>query len=416
IDVAVIGRTGGVTELAAVGLGAEIFALVFLSFNFLQFGVSGLSAQALGAGAPERLADTLGRGLIFALTIALALTALQAPLKTLALGLFEASAAAEGLASDYFDVRIWAAPAALGNFAFLGWFAGQAMTGRLLRHQLVISGVNIALSILFVVGFGWGVEGVALGTAIGAWTGLAYAIWMARGRLRDVAPGWRPRRAALLEPAALRRMAALNRDLLIRTLLLLLCLAWMTRLGSLLGDATLAANVVLFQFFVFSAAALDGFAMAGEALVGQALGARSAAALDRAAWRASALAGACALALAAAFALLGPSVIDFLTAKAPDARAIAQAHAHWALLTPLIAAAAFQMDGIFIGATASVEMRNAMIAASLIYLLASFPLHAQFGNHGVWAAVWIWLGLRAVFLLALYPRLRARAAAGPGAG
>jgi MATE family multidrug resistance protein len=328
-----------------------------------------------------------------------------------ALALFEASAEAEGLAAAYFAVRIWAAPAELMTYALMGWFAGQEMTRRLFQLQLAISATNIALNLLFVLGLGYGVEGVAAATLIAAWVGLGCGLWMAAPRLRAVAgPDWRPRAARLLKRDELLRLMALNRDIFIRTLCLVGAFAWMTRLGSTMGDATLAANVVLWQFLELSAYALDGFAIAAESLVGQAAGARDPRALRRAAVATSLWSGALAFCFSAAlFAFHGP-LIDLFTA-APEARALARDHALWACLAPVVGFAAFQLDGVFVGATASREMRDAMLASAAAYFPAAWAMTAWQGNHGLWAAMLGFLALRAVTLLALYPRIEARAAA-----
>lgn len=414
-DTAVIGNTGSVAALAGVGLGAEMFALLLGGFNFLQIGVSGLSAQALGAHNPERVTNILLRGLMIGLAIAATLIVLQWPLMLLGLALFEASAETEGLAGDYFSVRIWGAPAELMNYALLGWFAGQEMTRRLFQHQLVLSLSNIALNILFVLGFGWGVEGVALATVIASVLGVVYGLWLARARVRLILPPtWRPDPARLLKRDELVRMMTLNRDIFIRTILLVGAFAWVARLGSLQGDDVLAANVVLFQFFMVSAFALDGFAIAAETLVGQAIGARDPRELDRSAMMTSLMSGLLSIALAGLFVAFSGAIIDLFT-TAPAVRALARDYMLWAALIPVIGFAAFQLDGIFVGATASAEMRNSMIVTSLVFYPLSYAMMLEAGNHGLWASVWIWLALRALFLLAFYPRVRARATAAPDA-
>lgn len=409
VDTAVIGNIGDVTALAAVGLGAIIFSLILGSLNFLQIGVSGLTAQALGAGNRERIANILLRGLLLAGAFAAALILLQAPLTALGLTLFEASPEAEALAATYFAVRILGAPAELMNYVLMGWFTGQEMTRRLFQHQLVLSVSNILLNILFVLGFGWGVVGVAAATVLASVIGLGYGLWLARRRIRALLPPeWRPERARVLKRDELIRMMALNRDIFIRTLLLIGAFAWMTRLGSLQGDVTLAANVVLFELFHVSAYTLDGFAIAAETLVGQALGRGDKRRLDQAAAVTSLWSGMLAAAIALGFWLLSGPLID-LFAAAPEVRAEARIYALWMALIPLAGFPSFQLDGIFVGATGSVEMRNAMIVSTALYLPISLWLMDLFGNHGVWAALYIWLGLRALSLLAYYPRIRARA-------
>ncbi len=409
VDTMIIGRLGAVAPLAAVGLGAEIFALLFTSFNFLQIGVSGLSAQALGAGRHERLAHVLLRGLALGALIGAALILLQAPIAAVMLSIFEASAETEALTRVYFDARIWGAPAELMNYALVGWFAGQERVRRLVIHQVTLAGFNVALNVLFVTVFDLGVFGVAIGTTLASWLGLGVGLWLARSRRREILPAdWRPKRERLVDRAELARLFALNRDLFIRTLLLVGAFAWMARLGTLLGDDVLAANVVLWQFFIVSAYAMDGFAIASETLVGQALGARDVRRLDRSVRLATISAFALSAALSLAFWGFGGAIVDLFT-TAPEIRGLARDYLLWAALIPMIGVWAFMLDGIFVGATGSAEMRDSMILSAIVYFPLSYWLMLEMGNHGVWLAVWIWLVLRALTLLWRYPGVRARA-------
>lgn len=409
VDTAVIGGLGAVAPLAAVGLGAEIFSLLLGGFNFLQIGVSGLSAQALGAGRVERVAHVLLRGLALGLVIGLALLLLRGPISVGALGIFDASAETEALTQTYIDGRIWGAPAELMNYALMGWFAGQERTRRLVMHQVALAALNIALNLWFVLGLEMGVAGVAYGTAIASWIGLGIGLWLARGRSREILPAdWRPKRARLLDTGEWVALMALNRDIFVRTVLLIGAFVWMARLGSQLGDVVLAANVVLWQFFILSAYAMDGYAIAAETLVGQTFGARDLKRFDQAVRLTTLWAALLAGAFACAFTASSGPIIDLFTAS--DAvRQVAREHALWATLIPLVGVWAFMLDGVFVGATASREMRDSMILSSLVYFPLSVWLAGAMGNDGVWLAVWIWLVLRAVTLALRLPGLRRRA-------
>ena len=408
IDTAIIGNLGEARYLAAVALGATIITLLFVVFNFLQMGVSGLTAQALGAGDHRRVMNTLVRAGLIALLVAGLLILFRGPLGAGALGLFEGSAEAEALGGAYVGIRIWGAPAELVNYALLGWFAGQGLTRRMFEMQVVTSLTNITLNLIFVFGFGWGVEGVALGTVLAAFTGLGIGLWRVRQRAAVVAPEWRFEWARILDRAELARVMALNRDIFIRTVLLAGSFAWLTRLGSQQGDLVLAANGILLQFLHVAAYALDGFALAAEALVGQALGAGSRARLRRAV----VVSSVSALALAALFALaltvLSEPMIRLFT-NVEEVREVCRTYALWVTLLPLVAVAAYQPDGIFIGATEGALMRNAMIVSSGIYFPLSHAMTEGLGNHGLWAAVWVYMVLRAGTLALAYPRLEARA-------
>jgi len=408
IDTAIIGNLGEARYLAAVTLGATVITLLFTSFNFLQMGASGLTAQALGAHDLRRVMNTLARALVIAMLIAVLLNVLRQPLGWLAFRLFEGSAEAESLARSYFAIRIWGAPAELANYALIGWFTGQELTRRLFELQIVTSVLNIALNLVFVLGLGWGVEGVAAGTALAAYAGLGVGLWRVRQRTGEIAPeGYRLDWSRIVKPEELGRVMALNRDIFIRTICLTGSFAWMARLGSIQGDVVLAANGVLMQFLHVSAYALDGFAMSAETLVGQALGARSRSRLRRAVLVSSVAA----LALAAAFALAASAFSAALIAlftNVEAVRSIAYAHALWATCLPLVGVLAYQMDGIFIGAAEGRGMRNAMLLSAGIFLPLSWALTQNFANHGLWAAVWVFMLIRAGALARLYPGLEAR--------
>jgi MATE family multidrug resistance protein len=412
IDTAIIGNLGEARYLAAVALGATIIHLLFAAFNFLQMGVSGLTAQALGADDRRRVMNTLARAGVIALIIAGLLILFKGPLRAGALGLFEGSAGAEALGGAYVDIRIWGAPAELVNYALLGWFAGQGLTRRMFEMQVVTSLTNIALNLIFVLGFGWGVEGVALGTVLAAFTGLGIGLWRVRQRATQVGPpDWRFDWARILNPAELTQVMALNRDIFIRTMLLTGSFAWMTRLGSTQGDLVLAANGILLQFLYIASHALDGFALAAEALVGQALGAGSGKRLRRAVVVSSISAVALAAVIALAATLISDPVIRLFT-NVEEVREVCRAYVLWATLLPLVAVMAYQFDGIFIGATEGALMRNAMVLSAGIFFPLSYAMTESLGNHGLWAAMWVWMALRAGTLAVVYPRLEARAGTG----
>jgi len=402
VDTAIIGNVGSQAALGGVGIGAAIFSIVFMAFNFLQMGCSGLTAQALGAGDTRRVLNTLARTLFIGVTIAATLIALQIPILALALRFFESGGETQDAASLYFSIRIWGAPFELANYAVLGWFTGQEMTRRVFQHQLVTTLSNIALSILFGMVLGWGLAGVALATVLASGTGLAYGLWLARAQRRRLDAAWVPDWPRILKRDELMRVMVLNRDIFIRTVLLTMSFAWITRLGAQTGELVLAVNVVLWQFLAISAYGLDGFAMAAETLVGQAKGARDRVAFRRAAVLASIWAGGLALAVSVLFYLLRAPIIALLT-DLPEVREAAGRYVAWAAFSPIAGFAAYQLDGIFVGATASAAMRNAMIISAAVFFPLSIWLAGAYGNHGIWAAVYAMFLLRAVTMLASYP-------------
>lgn len=412
IDTAIIGNLGSEVYLAAVALGASLFSVIVGTFNFLQMGSSGLAAQALGAAEFGRVVNVLLRALIAALAIAAILFALQVPLIAIGLRFFEGSPGTEELAASYLHIRLFGLPAELGNYVLLGWFAGQEMTRRLFEMQIVLSLVNIALNLLFVLGLGWGVEGVALGTALAAYAGLGYGLFRAWQRSQGIRPeSWRLEAGRLFRGAELVQMLTLNRDIFIRSIMLMFCFAWFTRLGSMQGDIVLAANGILVLFLHIAAYSLDGFAMAAETLVGQALGMRSVRQLRRAVTVSTSAAFALAVAYSVLASLFAGPLVDLFT-NVPEVQSVALEHALWATAVPIVGVFAFQMDGIFIGAADGPGMRNAMIYSAVIYVPLSWAMEAAWGNDGIWASVWLFMLIRAGFLMARFPAVQARAEAG----
>jgi MATE family multidrug resistance protein len=243
-----------------------------------------------------------------------------------------------------------------------------------------------------VLVWGWGVEGVALGTvlaeAVTAVLGLGFAAFKMRG-----AP--KPPRAEVFDLARLRRMLAINSDMMVRSFTLIFAFAFFARQGAQSGELILAANAVLMHFFIVGGYFLDGFATAAEQLAGRAVGARYRPAFDRVVRLTTGWGLSAALALTAIYALLGPHIVDLMT-TAPEVRETARRYLAWAALTPLAGVIAFQMDGIFIGATWSRDMRNMMLVSVVVYLAAWASLTPLFGNHGLWAALLIFLGARSV--------------------
>ena len=404
-DTAVMGHLDRPQYLGAVAVGAMIFTFVFWGFGFLRMGTTALAAQARGRADPDEERAVLARGLMVAGAIAVVLLLLQRPVIGLALDLIAPSPEVVDLAVIYAETRIWSAPAALSNYAILGWLLGQMRPGAALLHQTTIYLTNIVLDLAFVLGLGLTVDGVALASVIAEYAGLLVGLGLAARQLRRRGGRWH--RAALLRLDALRRLFAMNVDLFIRTIVLLFAFAWFTAQGARFGDTVLAANAVLMNLMAFTTYALDGFAQAAEALVGESVGARDRAAFNGAARASTIWAGAFSLTFAAAFALLGPLAIESLTSL--DAvREVALAHLPWLAAMPVLAVWSYQLDGIFIGATETPTLRNAMIASVAVYLGAAEILIPIWANHGLWLAFSIFMVARAFSLGLAYPRLLSR--------
>lgn len=409
VDTAVVGQIPRAAPIAAVGVGAIILSAIYWIFGFLRMGTTGLTSQALGAGDRAEVAALLTRAMLIAGGGGLALILLRAPLFAGAFAISPASAEVETLARGYMAIRIWSAPAAIAIYGATGWLIAQERTRAVLVLQVWINGLNVMLDLWFVLGLGWGVQGVALATFVAEWAGLGLGLWLCRDVFR--APDWRDR-ALVFNAVRLKRMAAVNTDILIRSLLLQAIFVSFLLLGGHFGDVTLAANQVLLQFLHITGYAMDGFAFSAETLVGQAVGAHALDRLRRAALLTSLWGVVVALLFAFAFWIAGPAIID-LMAKAPEVREAARLYLPWMIAAPPMILGLVMFDGIFIGATRTADMRNMMLVAALIYAAAAWMLIGPLGNHGLWLALHVSFLARGLTLAARYPALE-RAAAAPG--
>ena len=402
VDTAVAGHLNGAAYLGGVALGGLFFNFVFWGFGFLRMATTGLVAQASGAGDEAGLRANVVRALLLAVAIGAAVLLLQTPLIGHALRMIGGSAAVQHHAQVYCHARIWSAPLALANYVVLGWLLGTQRVRLALVTQGFINGVNIAAVLLYVYAFHWGIGGIGAATATADVLGFALgALLLWHRRPRGLAP---LSRAALFDAAALKRLIALNRDIFLRTLCLLASFGWFAHLGARQGDTTLAANALLLNFQTFMAYGLDGFAHAAEALVGAAIGAR-----DRHAFRQAVKAtmfwsvlGACGFSLV--YWSGGAWIIERLTDQ-PAVRVAAETYLPWAALSPLISVWGFLLDGVFIGATRTRELMVSMALSFAVFLAASWAFMTLYGNHGLWAALLLFMAARGATLIRLLPRI-----------
>ena len=408
VDTAVVGQIPDAAPIAAVGVGAVIISAIYWVFGFLRMGTTGLTSQAAGRGEAGEVAALLTRALMIGVAGGLFFVLIQPLLIWGAFRLSPASAEVEGLAETYMRIRIFSAPAAIAMYGITGWLIAQERTREVLWIQLLMNGVNVGLDLVFVLSFGWGVAGVAWATFIAEWSGLVLGLWMCRAAFAHSA--WRDW-ARVFDRIKLKRMAVVNSDILIRSLLLQGIFVSFLLLGGRFGDVTLAANQVLLQFLHITGYALDGFAFAAEALVGQAFGAAAVARVRRAAVLTTYWALALGVLMALAFCLMGPMIIDIMT-KAPDVQQEARRYLPWLIAAPVMIVGLTQFDGIFIGATRTADMRNMMAVAFVIYVLAAWALMPRMENHGLWLALHISFIARAGSLALRYPALERAAKAG----
>jgi multidrug resistance protein, MATE family len=402
VDTAVVGHLPGAHYIGAVAIGATVFSIVYWGFGFLRMGTTGLTAQALGSGDGDEVRAGLARGLVLAVVLGSIVLAAQAPLGWAAISLIAAGGPAADLADTYYSIRIWGAPAALVVYVFLGWFLGVRDTRAVLILQLVMNGTNMVLDLWFVFGLDLGVAGVALASLIAEVSAVAVAVLLARRPLARIAGRWRL--DLVRQPDRMRRVILINRDIFIRTLCLISSFALFTALGARQGDTVLAVNAVLLQFQTFSAYGLDAFAHAVETLAGGAVGARDRPAFRAAVRTSTGWALGFALCFVVAYAALGGVIIDAIT-DIEAVRRAARDYMPWVVALPLVSVWSFQLDGIFLGATRAADLRNAMLISSAVYAVAALTLPLAFGNHGLWAALFVLMAMRTATLGSRYRRI-----------
>ncbi|HEY4200917.1 MAG TPA: MATE family efflux transporter [Devosiaceae bacterium] len=397
VDIAVVGRLGDANLLGGLVLGALVFDFIFSLAYFLRLGTAGLTAQAIGSRDPRDGLIHICRAVLLAVAIGLLMIALSVPLLWVAeAALAPAPGVREALAT-YFHIRLLAAPFALINYGLLGWFYGRAAATTGMALQILIHGVNIVLNILFVFGFGWGVAGAALGTVLGEAAAAVLGLYLVArhfGGIRKTLALIVPKE--LYDPAALRRIFGLSRDLMIRSAALMSAYAYFAAQGSRAGEITLSSNAILLNLMMVSAYFLDGVAQASEQLCGKAVGANWRPAFERAA----VLAMGWGLVIATGLALLiffcGPFVIDVMTTNAP-VREAARQFLPLAAISAIVGMPAFVYDGILTGSTLNGEMRNGMVAGFAIFLIAANVLQPMLGNSGLWLALNVLFVSRAAF-------------------
>ncbi len=397
VGTGVVGHMGQPDALAGLAIGAMLFDLILGSFNFLRASTTGLTAQAYGRHDHHAQQGVFWRALISALGCGLALLCLSPVLLAAGLKLMGPQAAVAEATSTYFSIRILAAPAALANYAILGFVLGRGQGTVGLLLQTIINGTNIVLAIVLGLRLDWGVAGVAWGTMVGETAGALVGLFIV---LRGFDRAYRPHRAEIFSRHRLAELFALNRDILIRTFVLLAAFTLMTRIGTGFGAVTLAANAVLMNFFLLSGYYLDGLANAAEQITGRAIGAHYRPAFDRGLKLTTLWSFGLAAIISVFFLLAGPWLISVLTTS-PEVQQAAETYLPWAAITGLTGALAFLMDGVFIGATWSTDMRNRMLMSFAGYLAALAVCVPLFGNHGLWLAMNGFLLFRGFFLALL---------------
>ena len=398
IDVTIVGHLGAAAYIGAIAVGGMLFNIIYWIFGFLRMGTSGMTSQAYGKHDLDEVARLLLRSVGVGLLIAIILVTLQYPIRKLAFTFIQTTEEVERLATLYFRICIWGAPAMLGLYGFAGWFIGMQNSRFPMYIAITQNIVNIAASLCFVYLFHMKVAGVAWGTLTAQYAGFLMTLLLWRryygGLKKHVA--WHE----VLKKEAMLRFFQVNRDIFLRTLCLVIVTLFFTSAGAAQGEIVLAVNTLLMQLFTLFSYIMDGFAYSGEALVGKYVGANNQPALYRTV-RQLFIWG---VGLSTGFTLLyffgGKSFLGLLTNEISVIRE-AENYFYWVLAIPLTGFAAFLWDGIFIGATATRQMFYSMLVASGSFFLVYYSLHEWMGNHALWLAFIVYLSLRGIMQAAL---------------
>ena len=393
VDTGVTGHLESSVYLGAVAIGSTIFSFIYMGMNFLRMGTTGIAAQRFGANDNDGLRVSLGQAVIVATLIATVLIALQAPIGQAAMRLIGGEPDVQRFALEYFHIRIWSAPGTLTNYVLIGWFLGLQNARVPLLMFLTINVTNIVLDLLFVVGLGMKVDGVALASVIAEYSGLSVGLYFVARALRERAGHWPL--ALFVNVRAYAAFFAVNANLFIRTMALMFTFAFVTSQGARLGGVILAANAILMNLQTLTAFVLDSFAHAAEALVGKAIGEHRRDALEKAVQ----LSLKWSLVFSVGFMLLylvaGPLLIRLLT-DLQDVRDTSMRYLPWLIVSPLVSVWSFLYDGVYVGATRARAMRDIMVFSTVVIFLPAWFLLQGFGNHGLWLAFTLFMASRGI--------------------
>ncbi len=382
--------------IGAIALGSTIFTFIYAGFGFLRMGTSGFTAQAYGAGLLDESILTLSRSILIAAFSAFVMIALQIPIANFGFWLINGSNEVESLAREYFFIRIWAAPATLGIYALSGWFIGMQNSRIPMLVAIIVNIANILFSASFIFLFDMKSDGVALGTVLAQYSGLILSLFFFKKHFFKLTK--HIRRNAILDWRSIRAFTKVNSDILIRSLLLTGTFFYFTAESAIFGNDILAVNSLMLQFLWILSYFIDGFALAAEALVGKAIGAKNKSMLHKTVKLLFRMGFAVCVVLTLLFIFGNEYIFKILTDKDTIIQ-MSRDYEFWLWLMPLTVFSAFIWDGIYIGATASKAMRNTMIVSSIFIFLPSYHLlKPLIGNHALWTAIMLFMASRGISL------------------
>jgi len=402
VDTALVGHLDHVYYLGALAVGGMIFNFLFWGFGFLRMGTTGLTAQAFGSLDRTEMILILARVQAVAMTLGLMILLLREPVAALSFWIIDSSSEVEQYALTYFDIRITTAPAVLALYGLNGWFLGMQNARYPMFITIFLNLVNIVLNVYFIEVLNMHVDGVAWGTVISTYLALGLAVALFLKRYRRYFKSYM--RSRFMDMAELRKFFDVNRDIFIRTLCLIFTFSFFTAKSAAQGDLVLAANTILLQLWMVASYGIDGFAFAAESLVGRFIGGKQRGELKKAIWYSLGWGLFLGVGGSIVYALFGSQILSIFTNQ-NDVILLAQSVIFWTVIAPIVASISYIWDGIFIGATATIPMRNTMLAATILFFLPTYYLGTfLFGVHGLWLAMVLFMIARGVILSFYAPR------------
>ena len=406
IDTGLMGNLGNLSYLSATSVAANLFSMIFWSFGFLRMGTVGLVSQAYGKEDYSEIFNIILRNLVFVLVISLIIISLQSYIYRLSLNIFELSETTEKFYQDYFQIRIWSAPAELTLYIITGFFIGLQKTKISSLAIGLFSILNIILSIIFVSKFDLNIKGVAYGTLFSAlFVSISFLIYsfLYLNRMSKL----KIKFDELIDLKKIKNIFNININIFIRTILLTFSFLWFTYLGSQIGEDYIAANAILINLVFLSAFILDAYAFSTEGMVGYSLGKKDITLFKKIVQNSFILSSITGLIISIIYFLINNFVINLMS-NIEEIRNLSSSYAVWLIIMPLISSFCFQFDGIFIGVSQTKELRNAMIFSVFSYLVISIFLTSLMGNTGVWISLCIFMILRALSLYYYMDRIYLR--------
>ncbi|MFT6936198.1 MAG: MATE family multidrug resistance protein [Saprospiraceae bacterium] len=402
VDTAMMGRMESEIYIGAIALGALIFNFVYWSFGFLRMGTTGLTAQAFGEKNNAKLMQILGRAMIFAFGSGLIILVAQFFLLNVGFSILDGSEAVESLAKEYFSIRIWAAPATLCLYAMMGFFFGMQNALVPMVLTIIINVVNLIANIILIQYFDMKADGVALGTVIAQYTGFIIALIIFYKKHGELLVHFQ--RKAIFEIQAFKKFLSLNRDIFVRTFMLVFAFAFFENQSAAQGNLTLAINSILLQFVAWISYGIDGFAFASESLVGKYAGAKNQEKLRKSINLSFVWAFGLAFTYSLIFYVFDVPLLHLFTNQ-ENLITAAQDYTIWIVLFPILATAGYMWDGVFVGLTASKAMRNTMLWAFIFYIILFYAVDYQLvemTNFWLWLTFSLFIGIRGIVQTVYY--------------